>query len=333
MPLHIPPNVKQAVEKYGWTEVVGRLTVPCPAVGLNSPLQGQHVTGTIVDEVPLIKGRKQTAFELAMHSLQAQTINETEGYDHVEWYYTPLPTDVVVEALGWWNPLREGKPRSLAKTLLDGLPSPVAGKMARWKMASLMYLTPPVVGRRASRNRTSTQGVALLKHWAKTFPAFEKFFDCYWSEGAEKEIAIDCIDMTLGTIPTRFKIQTLTNQRLRDKLLQEKLKQEVLARQMMNAQAMSQGQYLNGLGSADYANQGLGAGQSSQLSATALSMKQQAVASRRQMMEAQAQHHLSDAMKYQMMVEEHEKKRMLLAMQAKAAPPKVIGKLKPWDCP
>jgi hypothetical protein len=225
---NMPNMTQELLDRYVWKETKGTVTVAA---------NGQ---------LPLVamdkKKQWQTRFALAVFSLQQQTVMHTrkgKDYSHVEWYYTPLPADTVIAALGWWNPLREGRPRMLGKALLDGLPSPTPGKMNSWKTTGLMYFTPPIVGRRSSRNRTSPSGLALLRHWTKTFPAFQKHFDAYWSENAEKEITLDCIDLSLGTIPTRFRKQNEANDRLRAKLLQEKLKADAF----MNAQAMQQASY------------------------------------------------------------------------------------------
>jgi hypothetical protein len=159
-------------------------------------------------DAPPKKNRPLTKFQQCRRDLSAHLGLPRVG---VDWYFENVGIEQVIEKLGWWNPLWSGRPRPFAQKLLDGIPSPCPGSGQVWKMAGLMYFTPPVVGRLKSRNRTSVAGLALLKHWADRSEAFAKFLAPYYSAQAEAQITLDCIDLALGTLPTRFRREQEAN--------------------------------------------------------------------------------------------------------------------------
>lgn len=150
---------------------------------------------------------KRSLFDLtrSIHG-DDMTIKDNKGS-----YFTMVPADAVIEALGWWNPVHGGRVRPFAQHLLEGLPTPVPGRSFRWKIAGLMYFTPHVIGRSKSKARTSSVGLSLLKHWKDRHPAFGKFFDCYYSKKVEREIILDCVDLAIGNLPTRFRAKIEAN--------------------------------------------------------------------------------------------------------------------------
>jgi hypothetical protein len=151
-------------------------------------------------------------------------------------YYRSVPCDMALDKFGWLNPVMNGRPKDFAQMLLNGLPSPCPGKGYCWKELGLMYFTPPVVGRRRSWNRTSAAGLALLKHWNENFPKFRPFFAAYYDPKTENQILLDCVDFTLGRLPSWFEPILEKN-----KLHEEQAKAEQLTA------AMQQSQYLNPL--------------------------------------------------------------------------------------
>ena len=149
---------------------------------------------------------KKKRFKLSkFEEVKRKLRRKSEPQQGIDWYYEHHTCEEVIEVLGWWNPIYGGRPKKFVQMLLDGIPSPVAGKGMHWKGLGLMYFTPPVVGRSRSKNRTSVAGLALLKHWASQYPGFKKFLDAYHDPKMETQITLDCIDLALGTFPARFK--------------------------------------------------------------------------------------------------------------------------------
>lgn len=188
---------------------------------------------------------KLSKFEEAKKNLRSKaSLGARQGID---WYYEHQTCEDVIAALGWWNPTFGGRPKRFAQILLDGIPSPVAGKGMHWKGIGLMYFTPPVVGRSRSKNRTSVAGLALLKHWASQYPGFRKFFDAYYDPKCETEITLDCIDLALGSFPSRFKQIVDSNvgriEKAKSKEMEHYAAAMALARKAQARQAQTTGLY------------------------------------------------------------------------------------------
>lgn len=176
---------------------------------------------------------KLSRFEQAKRDLSNGREHEIGDRMKAAYYYTSVPVEMVIDKLGWWNPVACGRPKEFAFKLLLGLPSPASFRSFKWKMCGLTYFLPPVVGRAKSKSRTTVAGIALLKHWSKEFPKFRKFFDAFYNPNAEREITLDCIDFTLGHIPGHFQRTIEANIRKEE----ERKRKETLALMAMEEQA------------------------------------------------------------------------------------------------
>lgn len=115
-----------------------------------------------------------------------------------------LHGDVAVDVLGFYNPIYSGRPKKIAQMLLDILPG---CKRREWSLVGcgLAYPIPGLAGIRSERMRVSAAGLALLDHWAKTYPKFAAFLAPYDSKKARETITSHCFDMAMGHRPSDFR--------------------------------------------------------------------------------------------------------------------------------
>lgn len=202
----------------------------------------QAIGSTPVDEPVRFpvghRKRKLTKFEEALCTLRSMA-GEAGSKEEVSHYYSPIPFEVIADTIGTFNPMRCGRPVSVAMKLLSAVPSTLGGKGYDLKQAGLMYFTPHIAGVRRSRNRTTSNGIKLLEHWAEKFPDFQPFCSAYVTEKSRKEILMDCIDFHLGILPPNFVTALEKNNEKVRKLneqVAEKVRQDMAAKQ----QAMQQ---------------------------------------------------------------------------------------------
>lgn len=180
-------------------------TVPIPGMQNVTPMTANVFSDMRLSDIATKSYRKTklTKFQLALKQIEHEPKEHPHG--SVEWYFDQTGGIEAIEAIGWWNPVHNGRPKPIAQMLLSGIPAPVGGRGLPLKLAGLMYFTPMICGRRRSRSRTSLAGLILLKHWSDRYQLFAPFFAAYHSKKAEKEITLECIDLAIGTLPPSFR--------------------------------------------------------------------------------------------------------------------------------
>lgn len=142
--------------------------------------------------------------------------------DNIALYYNPVPVEEVLEKYGHWKPMHCRRPSEVIRTFLEGIPAPVQVMDVQWRNNGLMYLVPSsAMNPGRTRLRTSTGGLALLKHLAEANRKFRPFFEAYYSREAENHIALECVDLALGVLPTSFKRTIARNEEIAQRQREE----------------------------------------------------------------------------------------------------------------
>lgn len=125
--------------------------------------------------------------------------------EKVSEYFVSRGGDAIA-VFGNTNPLYNGRPNQLAATMLQlaSAPDRRAPGIMRLKNMGLVFSMPFIAGKRKITFRLSSEGVALLDHWANRYKRFRPFVDAYLTKKARKEIACLCIDLQLGVLPAEF---------------------------------------------------------------------------------------------------------------------------------
>lgn len=209
---------------------------------IDPPVQTLWPQAIPVDEPPRFpvghRKRKLTKFEEAMSTLRSMA-GEAGTKEEVSHYYSPIPFEVIADTIGAFNPMRCGRPISVAMKLLSAVPATLGGKGYDLKQAGLMYFTPHIAGVKRSRNRTTSNGIKLLDYWGEKFPAFQPFCSAYLTEKSRKEILMDCIDFHLGILPPNFVTALEKNKAKVEKLnaqVAEKVRHDMARKQMQMQQ-------------------------------------------------------------------------------------------------
>lgn len=151
------------------------------------------------------EGYRVPVIDKKLSALKERCVNINVDHQEHCMNFVYVPGDVVVEQLGEYNPMYNKRPKKLAFKLLNAM-IPVRKYWNVNLMAcGLTYDYPELIGVRASRERTSAAGLALLNHWYNKFKPFRPFYDAFVDKKDVGEIRAECFDLFHQIRPVSFR--------------------------------------------------------------------------------------------------------------------------------
>ena len=132
---------------------------------------------------------------------------------NVSGFYKYYPAEFLFEHLGPLQTIRNGIPIGWVNNMLMAAAAPRKfSEMGMYYSAGIMFLTVPVLGKKARRARLTVTGLELLDMLAEKNKKLKPFVDAYVSKKARKEIYEACFAFQLNKVPEWVKTDNLKHE-------------------------------------------------------------------------------------------------------------------------